>query len=310
MTNEHETGRERPAFLSDLANRYGSIVRMGKSRSLFEIGGGKARIYVRYSRLHGRGQTFFGLRQEDLRMLDGHQSFICILWEGQEQPLLLPYQEFEEVFGESQLASDGQYKVQVYLRDDAAVLYIARTGRFNVEAHFGWRELDRALKGALVAPTLSHSQVQALLAAIGKERQFDIWVPPNDRPGLDWSHTARVPLMDQLPPGFESVQATLREIDVIWVNRGSRGLAAAYEIEHSTPIYSGLLRLNDIRLVNPQIDRLTIVSDEPRRAAFVRQLNRPTFISSSLSSVCTFLEYSEVYDWHRRLVVRSAPSGS
>jgi hypothetical protein len=93
---------------------------------------------------------------------------------------------------------------------------------------------------------------------------------------------------------------------VIWLKRGSPGLAAVYEVEHSTPIYSGLLRLNDVRLINPQIDRLTIVSNEPRRAKFVRELDRPTFHTSSLASVCTFLEYSEVYDWHRRLVNQGA----
>ena len=144
--------------------------------------------------------------------------------------------------------------------------------------------------------------MQTLLGAIGNARQFDVWVPLNDRPGLDWSLTPRYKVLDQLPPGFEVVHSILQEIDVIWVKRGSGGLAAVYEVEHSTPIYSGLLRLNDVRLINPQIDRLTVVSNEPRRSAFIRQLNRPTFQASSLSSVCTFLEYSEVYDWHRRLV--------
>jgi hypothetical protein len=222
----------------------------------------------------------------------------------------LPFQQFEEVFNEAAPASDGQYKVQIYLRDDGAVLYVARTGRFNVEAYFGWRELEEATAGFESAPSLSHSQVQTLLAGIGSQRQFDVWVTLHDRPALDWSLTSRVALMDRVPPGFEQVLGILQEIDVVWVKRGSVGLAAAYEIEHSTPIYSGLLRLNDVRLVNPQIDRLTIVSDEPRRAAFMRQLNRPTFQASSLSSICTFLEYSEVFDWHRRLVSRSTTTPS
>lgn len=159
-------------------------------------------------------------------------------------------------------------------------------------------------------PTLSHPQIQTLLGAIGAAKNFDIWVPLNDRLGLDWSLTSQFRLLDQMPPGFEAVQSVAQEIDVIWVRRGSPGLAAVYEVEHSTPIYSGLLRLNDVRLTNPKIDRLTVVSNEPRRAAFARQLDRPTFHASSLSSVCTFLEYSEVYDWHRRLVSLSEPGVS
>jgi hypothetical protein len=299
-------GNERSAFLSELQHRYGAATRLAGSRSMLEVGDGRARIYVRYSKLHERGQTFFGLRQEDLRNLEGHNSFICFLWDEQQTPLLLPFQGFEEVFDEAQPASDGQFKVQVYLREDATILYVARTGRFNVDAYFGWTELDRVLEGSAIAPVLTHPQVQTLLAGIGNLRRFDIWVPINDRPGMDWSLTSRFTLMNQLPPGFDEVKAVLQEIDVVWVQRGSGGLAAAYEIEHSTPIYSGLLRLNDVRLVNPHIDRLTVVSDEIRRAAFMRQLNRPTFNASSLSSVCTFLDYREVYDWHRRLAMDRA----
>ena len=290
------------ALMAELTRRYGSPVKLGRTQSLYELGSGKARVYIRYSRLHGRSQTFFGLRQEDLRQLDGHRAFVCFLWDGQAEPLFLPFADFEEVFAESQPASDGQYKVQVFPREDATILYVTRAGRFNVEGHFGWHELDAALRGFEATPALSHPQVQTLLGAIGDVKQFDVWVPPNDRPGLDWSLTPPYGCITRLPPGFEAVQPILQEIDVIWIKRGSGHLAAVYEVEHSTPIYSGLLRLNDIRLVNPQIDRLAVVSNEPRRSAFIRQLNRPTFQASSLSSVCTFLEYSEVYDWHRRLI--------
>ncbi len=253
--------------------------------------------------MHPRSQTFFGLRRDDLRQLEGHKSFIAFLWDGQTEPLLVPFAEFEEVFAESEPASDGQFKVQIYPRDDATILYVARAGRFNVEGYFGWLQLDEAMTGFRAHPVLSHPQVQTLLGAIGAAKHFDVWIPRNDRMGLDWSLTSPFQSIEQLPPGFETVEPILQEIDVVWVRRGSPGLAAVYEVEHSTPIYSGLLRLNDVRLTNPRIDRLTIVSNEPRRASFVRQLNRPTFNASSLSSVCTFLEYSEVYDWYQRVVL-------
>ena len=296
------SGNERASFLAELGRRYGPISKLPRTQSLYELGKSKCRVYIRYSKMHDRSRTFFGLRREDLRQLEGHRAFICFLWDGQPEPLFVPFAEFEEVFAESQPASDGQFKVQIYPRQDATVLYVARAGRFNVDGYFGWLQLDDAMKGSHAYPALSHPQVQTLLGAIGAAKQFDVWVPLGDRPGLDWSLTSRYRLVDELPPGFETVQSILQEIDVIWMGRGSAGLAAVYEVEHSTPIYSGLLRLNDVRLTNPRIDRLTVVSNEPRRAASVRQLNRPTFHASSLSSVCTFLEYSEVYDWHRRLI--------
>ena len=296
------SSKVRTAFVAEMGRCYGPVRKLPLTQSLFELGNGKCRVYIRYSKLHPRSQTFFGLRQEDLRQLEGHAAFISFLWDGQPEPLLVPFAEFEEVFAQSQPASDGQHKVQVYPREDATILYLARTGRFNVEGHFGWLHLDEAMRGFQRYRTLTHRKIQTLLGAIGAAKNYDVWVPLSDRPGLDWSLTSQFPLVDQLPAAYEAVQSIAQEIDVIWLRRGSPGLAAVYEVEHSTPIYSGLLRLNDVRLTNPQIDRLTVVSNEPRRAAFVRQLDRPTFHASSLASVCTFLEYSEVYDWHRRLV--------
>jgi hypothetical protein len=234
--------------------------------------------------------------------LEGHNSFICFLWDTQLEPLFIPYSHYESVLAESEPAADGQYKVQVILRDDATLLYVARVGRFNVEGYFGWQALRESVAGFKPPPTLSHSQLQTMLGAIGAAKNFDVWVPPNNRSSLDWELTERFGILDTLPPGFQKIQGILQEIDVVWIKRGASELSALYEIEYSTPIYSGLLRLNDVHLSSPQIERLTVVSDEIRRAAFARQLNRPTFQASSLSSVCTFLEYSEVYNWHRRLL--------
>jgi hypothetical protein len=96
-----------------------------------------------------------------------------------------------------------------------------------VDAYFGWRELDQTLQGSEASPALTHPQVQTLLAGIGNLRQFDIWVPLSDRPGIDWSLTSKFALMSQLPPGFDEAKNVLQEIDVVWVRRGSGGLAAS-----------------------------------------------------------------------------------
>ena len=78
---------------------------------------------------------------------------------------------------------------------------------------------------------------------------------------------------------------------------------ALFEVEHSTPIYSGLLRLNDIHLLSPYSKATySIVSNDDRRNLFVRQLNRPTFTMSTLRENCTFLLYPNVFTWHKRIV--------
>src|SRR5206468_1971717 len=99
-----------------------------------------------------------------------------------------------------------------------------------------------------------------------------------------------------------SIAPILSEIDVIWIKRGSGNIAAMFEVEHSTPVYSGLLRFNDFHLIVPTMrPRFTVVSNDARRSLFVRQINRPTFQASGLGELCTFLEYANVYDWWKRL---------
>ena len=105
----------REVFLKELTERYGALHKLGRSQSLYEIGDGAARVYVRYSKVRSGDRTFYGLREEDLQKLEGHPSVICFLWDGQTEPLLVPFSEYEEVFHTASPAGDGQYKVQVSL---------------------------------------------------------------------------------------------------------------------------------------------------------------------------------------------------
>lgn len=302
MANETKT-----SFLGELTKRYGPLRKLERSQSLYEIGDGTALVYVRYSKVHGEDRTFYGLRGEDLQKLEGKPSIICFLWNGQIEPLLVPFSEYEDVFQSISPAGDGQYKAQVYLQDDGTELYIAKAGRFNVEGHFGWDELDAWVDSASLetAPEFSHSQIQTLLGGIGSAKDYDVWIPPNNRVKLDWSITDPFDCCHLLPYGFESVKDILQEVDVIWIQRGSSQLRALFEVEHSTPIYSGLLRFNDIHLVAPDLrPRFSIVARDARRSLFVRQLNRPTFQMSGLSKQCTFLEYANVFGWYNRVKVK------
>ena len=98
------------AFLDQLEQRFGNIRKLPNSLSLYDIGAGAARIYVRYSKLHERNQAFYGLRQKDLQQLEGHSSFLCLLWNGQTEPLILPFADYEEIIRQLTPAEDGQYK--------------------------------------------------------------------------------------------------------------------------------------------------------------------------------------------------------
>jgi hypothetical protein len=291
-------------FLKALSERYGTLRKLDRSLSLYVIGQDAARIYIRYSKVHDQQRTFYGLREEDLRQLEGHPSLICFLWDGQKDPLFLRFSDYEEVFHSTCPASDGQYKAQIYLQDGATELYVAQAGRFNVEGSLGWGELEAiiSLSDIKILPEFTHSQMQTLLGAIGTAKGYNVWIPSNDRSKLDWSVANSFTCMNLLPSGFKEAEKIIQEIDVMWLPRGSSEPRALFEVEHSTPIYSGLLRFNDVHLVAPHLrPRFSVVANDVRRDLFVRQLNRPTFRSSGLNELCTFLDYKDVFSWFNRI---------
>src|SRR2546430_15173023 len=98
----------KPILLAKLKERYGALRKLDGTESLYEIGEGAARVYLRYSKVHPRGQTFYGLRKDDLQKLQGFPSVICLLWDGQSEPLFLPFAEYEEIFQTCMHARDGQ----------------------------------------------------------------------------------------------------------------------------------------------------------------------------------------------------------
>jgi len=295
------------AFLQELNSRFGKIEKFGDSLSLYRISGSDIKIYIRYSKTHSNGRMWYGLREKDLQQLEGYPSLLCFLWDNQEEPLLIPFSEYEDVFLSTTPAEDGQYKAQIIPNEEATELYIARAGRFNVDGFLGWEQIEKLvnLSGGEKVPDLSHNQIQTLLGAIGTSKNFDIWIPANDRLKLDWNITRQFTPCENLPNGFGPVENIFREVDVIWVQRGSNSVKALFEVEHSTPIYSGLLRFNDIHLVAPELrTRFSIVANTERRSLFTRQVSRPTFKASGLDGLCTFFDYTDVHNWHRRTITR------
>lgn len=298
MSNVHKNKN-----LDLLRSKFGELSKFSNSQSLFTVGNNAARIYFRYSKMHPGGRTFFGLRDVDLRQLEGHNSFICFLVDNDSPPIFIPYSDFEEIFRNTQPASDGQHKVQLTSRNGTLELYVARQGHFNVEGYIGFEVLERSLDAKKIhnTPLLSHSQVQTLIAGIGSIKGYDIFVPDNNVSQLDWSLAKRFQVLPGIPRGFESIKLVLSEIDVIWVKSGNNTIEGLFEVEHSTPIYSGLLRFNDVLLTDPKVSQFSIVSNDSRRELFSRQVFRPTFVKSGLAELVSFFEYENIFNWYARL---------
>ena len=108
---------------------------------------------------------------------------------------------------------------------------------------------------------------QAKVAQIGAEMGFHIWVPRNDKARV--LELVPVPLHDSfleiLPLNYDDTTLrTVEQIDVLWL-RG-RSMARAFEIEHTTAIYSGLLRMADLLALQPNMNiHLHIVAPLDKR---------------------------------------------
>jgi predicted RNA-binding protein len=142
------------------------------------------------------------------------------------------------------------------------------------------------------------AKVQALLAEIGSRMGMQIWVPRSDRATVlaEWSgdHPA---LLDRLPLNYdETTLKTIEQIDVLWLK--GRAIKRAFEVEHTTSVYSGILRMADLLALQPNMDiRLHIVAPIVRRDKVFQELLRPVFSlldRGPLSEICTYLSYDSV----------------
>jgi hypothetical protein len=142
-------------------------------------------------------------------------------------------------------------------------------------------------------------QIQSKLARIGAVMGFKVWIPKADR-GLIRDlvkEQEQAAFLDDLPLNYDSTTIeTIELIDVLWLRR--RSIVRAFEVEHTTAVYSGLLRMADLLALQPNMDiRLHIVAPDERRDKVFREMKRPVFSlldRGPLSDSCTFISYESV----------------
>ncbi len=141
-------------------------------------------------------------------------------------------------------------------------------------------------------------QIQALIARIGEAMGFTVWLPRSDRSNIcqEWVPDDGV-LLEELPLNYDEITLkTIEQIDVLWLRR--RSIVRAFEVEHSTAIYSGILRMADLLALQPNMDiRLHIVAPYSRKEKVLQEIQRPVFSlldRAPLSEICSFISYDSV----------------
>ncbi|GGS09134.1 type II restriction endonuclease [Deinococcus sedimenti] len=164
----------------------------------------------------------------------------------------------------------------------------------------------RKAQEAALAQEHTHTQVQGWLRDLGLALGFEVWIAANDRSRAYAGGRLGDGCLDTLPAGIAGTPGAdaVRLIDVVWFEGGTLAPAAAFEVEHTTSIYSGIVRLLDLALGAPEraVQGLYLVAPDSREADVRDQLRRPAFQAVGHLHM-RYLPYSEL-ERHREAMAR------
>ncbi len=150
---------------------------------------------------------------------------------------------------------------------------------------------------ATVAVDETHTEVQGWLRDLGKTLGYRVWIAANDGSRQYGGGRLGDGCIEQLPPAIQDGPGgeAIRLIDVLWVDSISNEIAAAFEVEHTTSIYSGIVRLLDLALSGSagSAKGLFLVAPDDRENAVRAQLARPAF-SRVADLAVRYLPYGEL----------------
>jgi|MudIll2142460700_1097286.scaffolds.fasta_scaffold14110_6 hypothetical protein len=151
-------------------------------------------------------------------------------------------------------------------------------------------DVEEILKGKELS---DHVRIQWKLVHLGLKTGSKVWVPRNDQPKIQREFDFR-DFEPEFSSGIDMPARYVENIDVVW--KEEFRIDAAFEVEHSTAIYSGLLRFADLKVIAPNINYpLFIVAPTAKKNRVFEQLKRPSFKKLGLDKEVRYLSY-EVID--------------
>lgn len=170
-----------------------------------------------------------------------------------------------------------------------------------------------------------HTRIQHLLITIGRALRYEVHVARNDRHRAYDGQSFALLTVPDLPPREwpDEVRETVRLIDVLWLEPGTGEIVGAFEVEKSTSIYSGILRLEDLARSIPDCGcDLYLVAPDRREKEVMAQLARPAFrhslaglppvafipfgdLGEHCKAICTFGESRSIL----KKIARTSPHG-
>lgn len=179
------------------------------------------------------------------------------------------------------------------------------------EAVYESLTLPEPEKGMDIEVQRRHAQIQIALIMIGLQLGFRVWVAHNDK-GIIYNNQkigeingVILSLNEEklLSAYNEAIRAALN-IDCIWF-RNNRFMPAVFEVEHTTGVTRGLVRMKNYQDALPPFPtRWVIVAPDEDRQKVITEANKPQFKPLMVQ----FLPYSSVEELYS-LCQRRKPKG-
>lgn len=152
----------------------------------------------------------------------------------------------------------------------------------------------------------THTEIQGWLRDLGVSLGFAVWIASNDKSSKYESGKLGDGCLEQLPEAIcnEPGADAIRLIDVLWLDCSSKAVIAAFEVEHTTSIYSGIVRMLDLAMgtLKNELHGLFLVAPDDREHEVRAQMRRPAFSNIQHLGI-RYLPYSEL-EKHRATIAR------
>ncbi len=161
--------------------------------------------------------------------------------------------------------------------------YLSEAERKNFEKNIEKRQkeiVDEKLEENL------HTEMQFHLLKIGTSLGYDVTPASNDKSKAFNGQRFSFMSLNNFPelPTDKDTQNTIRLIDVLWFAKGTNHIIGAFEVEKSTSIYSGILRLSDLHFSIADGSKVFyIIIPDSREKDVMLQLNRPVIKNSGIN---------------------------
>lgn len=225
----------------------------------------------------------------------------------------LPFSKFNELFGyaenyqlrgftsiasekleEFYLQYDDLYSILLRLRDGQAIQKTPEPDALKDAAGYRAKPSAAPEPDELASEPSEHRRMQWLLLKMGRQAGEKVWAPRNDQSRITSEYNFR-DFEESFAVGLDAQVKYVENIDVVW--KEEFRIDAAFEIENSTSIYSGLLRFADLMMVAPNtVYPMFIVAPAERRNRVREQLSRPSFRHLGLNEKVSYLPYEKIIE--------------